>query len=286
MVVFKRELMRKFLYLPTVLLFIAGASAQSVVITEINYNCSLYFVPDDWAELYNNTNDAIDLSAWMFTDEVDTHGFVLPQNTFLDSGGFILVCADTVAFKSYFPGVQNYFGNFEFGLSGGGELLRLYNAQGNLIDYVIYDDQPPWPTEPDGHGPTLELIDPSLPNTEPENWRSSLLPYGSPGLENGWVGVAPNPSPAEMRADYQLLSAYPNPFNPVVNLIFHLPKAENVSLAIFDVKGREVSKLMSERCSPGVYQITFDAAHFPSGMYFARLIAGDFRQTQKLLLVK
>ena len=40
--------------------------------------------------------------------------------------------------------------------------------------------------EPDGNGPPLELIDPSLPNEDPENWRASIAPHGSPGQENGW----------------------------------------------------------------------------------------------------
>ena len=51
-----------------------------------------------------------------------------------------------------------------FGFSGQGELIRLYDHTGLLIDTVHYDDNLPWPDEPDGNGPTLELISPLLDN--------------------------------------------------------------------------------------------------------------------------
>ena len=79
--------------------------------------------------------------------------------------------------------VDNIIGEFDFGLSGDGELLQLFNNSGNLIDFVDYNDSYPWPTEPDGNGPTLELIDPESDNSLSENWSFSNE-YGTPGLIN------------------------------------------------------------------------------------------------------
>jgi hypothetical protein len=52
-----------------------------------------------------------------------------------------------------------------FDFSGGGELIRLYNGNGVLIDQVLYDDSGPWPEEADGNGPTLELINQNFDNS-------------------------------------------------------------------------------------------------------------------------
>ena len=86
-------------------------------------------------------------------------------------------------FSQFFPGVTNVIGDFGFGLSGGGELLRLFDANEQLVDQVEYNDIYPWPTEPDGTGPTLELINPYVENDIASNWVSSIA-NGSPGSVN------------------------------------------------------------------------------------------------------
>ncbi|MBU1650754.1 T9SS type A sorting domain-containing protein [bacterium] len=82
------------------------------------------------------------------------------------------------------------------------------------------------------------------------------------------------------------LMAYPNPFNPETRLVFTLPEAEQVSLTVFDVSGRVVTTLYNGLYQAGTYEATFGASHLPSGIYFTKLSAGDFTQTQKLMLVK
>ena len=66
----------------------------------------------------------------------------------------------------------------DFGFSANGELLRLYNSEGLLIDTVHYGNDDPWPPEANGLGPTLELIKPSLDNAQPETgWRQPLTAH-------------------------------------------------------------------------------------------------------------
>ena len=57
-------------------------------------------------------------------------------------------------------------GPIGFGFAGSGELLRLFNAQGQLVDSVRYDDQSPWPTAADGQGASLALVNPLLDNAQ------------------------------------------------------------------------------------------------------------------------
>ena len=78
----------------------------------------------------------------------------------------------------------------------------------------------------------------------------------------------------------------PNPFNPSTVISFELRVASLVKLVVYDIQGREVARLVDGFQPAGTYQRTFDGSQLASGVYFARLTAGDFKQTQKLLLVK
>ena len=157
--------------------------ATNLVINEINYNSSNDFDPDDWVELYNPTDENINIGNWVFKDEDNDHNFTIPENTILNSGEYLVLCTDSYSFSALFPSVINYIGDFDFGLSAGGELIRLIDADGNLVDAVEYDDSDPWPIEADGAGPTLELLGSFLDNSLAENWVASEG-YGSPGGVN------------------------------------------------------------------------------------------------------
>ncbi|MDP6133329.1 MAG: CotH kinase family protein, partial [Candidatus Marinimicrobia bacterium] len=104
-----------------------------IVINEINYNSASDFDTDDWVELYNNSDSSINISDWQFKDSDDSNVFTIPSNTVLQDSGLLVLCKDTTSFKSLFPDVENYMGNFDFGLSGGGELIRLYDQQGQIV---------------------------------------------------------------------------------------------------------------------------------------------------------
>jgi photosystem II stability/assembly factor-like uncharacterized protein len=84
----------------------------------------------------------------------------------------------------------------------------------------------------------------------------------------------------------QLLESYPNPFNATTTLAYHLPASGLVSLRIFDLLGREVAVLKDGFVSSGNYQATFNGDNLSSGIYFARLEAGAFSQTMKMVLLK
>ena len=59
-----------------------------------------------------------------------------------------------------------------------------------------------------------------------------------------------------------------------------------ISLKIYDILGKEISTLVNEQLQPGVYEVEFDGSNLPSGVYFYRLIAGDFIATKKMLIIK
>ncbi|MBC8204469.1 MAG: T9SS type A sorting domain-containing protein, partial [FCB group bacterium] len=82
------------------------------------------------------------------------------------------------------------------------------------------------------------------------------------------------------------LSAAPNPFNAKTVISFELRASSEVSLIVYDVQGRKIQSLVTGHLSLGAHEVVWNAEGMSSGIYFARLEAGDFTQTQKLLLIK
>ncbi|MBL7190534.1 T9SS type A sorting domain-containing protein, partial [bacterium] len=78
----------------------------------------------------------------------------------------------------------------------------------------------------------------------------------------------------------------PNPFNPETVITFELSSASMVKLSIYDIQGREAARLIDGMMSEGRHESVFKGADLPSGVYFAKLRAGDFIRTQKMLLLK
>ena len=87
-------------------------------------------------------------------------------------------------------------------------------------------------------------------------------------------------------SSFILHPSYPNPFNPETVISFELPVASFVELVVYDIQGREVARLVDGLQPAGVYEAVFDGSQLASGVYFARLTANNFHQTQKLLLIK
>jgi hypothetical protein len=83
-----------------------------------------------------------------------------------------------------------------------------------------------------------------------------------------------------------LLQNYPNPFNPQTKISFSVPKESFITLKIFDVLGRELTTLANEKKPVGEYTVTWNADNVPSGMYFYKLLAGDFVEIKKMVLMK
>ena len=156
-----------------------------IVINEINYNSAVNFDPEDWIEIYCRQG-TIDLSGWILKDNSDVHQYLIPDGITIGSGEYLVIAEDTTAFRSMFPQVVPVIGGFDFGFNADGDEVRLFDEYGILIDCVIYDDEYPWPVEPDGSGSTLELIDHSQPNFCSENWLAStvVFPHGTPGSCN------------------------------------------------------------------------------------------------------
>lgn len=81
-------------------------------------------------------------------------------------------------------------------------------------------------------------------------------------------------------------TAYPNPFNPSARLEFRLQQPDRVRIAVFDVLGREVARLVDDRLEAGAHAFTFDGTRLSSGIYFAQMRTSSGILTQKIILQK
>jgi hypothetical protein len=79
---------------------------------------------------------------------------------------------------------------------------------------------------------------------------------------------------------------YPNPFNPSTSIQYAISSRQFVSLKVYDVLGNEIATLVNEEKQAGSYEVEFDGAGLPSGIYFYRLQAGSFIETKKMILIK
>jgi hypothetical protein len=259
-------------------------SAPEVVINEINYHSADNFDTGDWIELLCMALGPVDLGGYVFKDEEDEHAFTIPEGTILDPGEFLVLCRDLAEFEQLFPEVGTAIGDLEFGLGNGGEQLRLFDSWGNQVDELRYDDVPPWPVEPDGEGPTLELMYPGGDNAHPASWAASEE-HGTPGAENSCLDGLAIPDGSTPAAT-AILGAWPNPFNPAVSLSIALGKAGRLRLTIHDIQGREVARPAEGLFESGHHDIIWRAEGLASGVYLACLESEGVTDTWKLILLR
>jgi len=83
-----------------------------------------------------------------------------------------------------------------------------------------------------------------------------------------------------------LLQNYPNPFNPSTTIPYTIHARCAVTLAVYDVLGREVAFLVREEQEAGRHEVRFDGSGVAGGVYIYRIRAGDFVQARKLLIIR
>jgi hypothetical protein len=107
---------------------------------------------------------------------------------------------------------------------------------------------------------------------------------GAYEYQNG-MGIKNN-SPDSNIKKYFLFQNHPNPFNPNTITKYQIPELSFVILKVFDLMGNEIATLVEEEKPVGKYEVNWYAENLASGVYFYQLVAGDFKQTKKMLLLR
>ncbi len=172
-------------------------SVSSILLNEIMYHPASEDAREEFLELWNRGSTSVNLRDWQFASGVH---WTFPDIE-LEAGEYLVIAADTERFRALYPDVARVLGNWEGRLSNQGEKLQLLDAGGRVVHEVRYSDDGDWSmrvrapvdyghrgwiwqSPADGGGSSLELVNPSLPNEEGQNWLPSRTTGGTPGQAN------------------------------------------------------------------------------------------------------
>lgn len=261
-------------------IFFVDDTDPKIVINEINYNSHPSYDSGQWIELFNYSEDSIDISNWCFSGDNDMQKYKFSKGTIIPANSFIILSNDIEKFTMFFPNLNCELHNFNFKINRSGELLRLYNNLGRLIDSLHYSPYSPWPSQANKMGSSLELINPELDNSIAHNWTSSIR-YGSPCNESQTIDTL-----IENKRD-SLLIAYPNPFSESCHISYFAKHAMNILINIYDISGKIVFTKQHFPLLSGFYTFTWDASNFNKGVYFISLIENKIMlKTIRVVLIK
>lgn len=217
-----------------------------LVISKIHYHPMGYWGIDgdhfEFIEITNNGDDNVDLTGVYFRELGITYRF--PNGSHIAPREAILLCSDSLAFIDYYKNTP--FGQYSHKLSNKSENLVLADAWGNIIDEVHYADSEPWPTEPDGNGPYLELKNLDSDNSLAENWT-----FG-----DDLTGI-------KQFSENQNIALYPNPTSGKVHII----ATDNpIRCQVLDLMGNILQETTSSS-----RDFDLDLSRLPSGMYIIKV---------------
>ena len=260
-------------------------SDQGIVITEVMANpASVSDSYGEWFEVLNTTDSTIDMHGWSIKDlDGDEHQLTSGQATIPILSGEYLILAKN-GNQTQNGGVNvNYVYN-GYSLSNSEDEVILVDASGAIVDEVHYSNG--WPFS---SGVSMEIHDPFNDNALIENWFSSTISYGdgdtgSPGIP--FDGTLETEEILLSPSNFDLVSLYPNPFNPEVTIQVNVGEPGELNIDIFNLSGRRVKTLANSTIGVGSYSFKWNSSNNSSGMYFFKLTIGETVMIRKALLLK
>jgi len=120
--------------------------------------------------------------------------------------------------------------------------------------------------------------EPTTLKLDPNNWILKRV------RQKAWDGIGQQ---TELIAKkFTLSQNYPNPFNPSTTIDFTLPKSKFVELKVYNILGKEVAELVSNKLRAGLHQYQFNCNDLASGVYYYQLVAGEYREVKKMILLR
>ena len=205
----------------------------------------------EFIQIDNNSDDDIDLTGIYLRELGITYNF--PNGSHLAARDALVLCSDSLAYIQYYNKLP--FGEYQRKLSNKSEKIVLADAWGNVIDEVHYSDSEPWPTEPDGNGPYLKLIDLELDNSLAENWTYSTEYDNADEISDNKLAV------------------FPNPANGMLNIV---TKKHIISTEIIDLYGRIIARFSDN---------TINVSTLPNGYYNIRITTDEEVVVSKVCVI-
>jgi len=256
---------------------------NNLIINEICFKPYDLFDTGDWTEIYNPTDADMNLIGYTLKDMGDNL-FKIEKDIIIKSHNYYVIAQDTSKLKALFPNCKNFTGNFNFGLGSDEDKVILLDNLNNVVNEVHYNSD--WGLNTYFVGKTLSLKNPTLDNSEAENWALSEN-YGTPGYINDIYTIVED-NKSSIPADFVLEQNYPNPFNPNTTISFSLANNSDIELSVFNLLGQKIEVLYNGILNKGNYSYNFNAGNLTSGVYFYTLNIKDKNKTitKKMLLLK
>lgn len=280
---------------------------------------------DEFVELINISADDVDLTGWRLGDDEEL-SFTFPDGYVIKSGQIVTIFSggnitgvpgfnvNPTKSKVFVSDVIDRLGN---GLNNTDEAILLVSADGTEDMYVqigarIFKGDPfmksaegidfeirfdaqdsTWNNNsitlyPDGD---LSEDDPYVQHKTVALNDSCYSPGQTVDFQNSIVVNVIDDSELGLPESFALHSNFPNPFNPETTIRFDIPNQSNVSLAIYDILGKKIAELADTDYNAGYYQLRWNGRDsrgqiVPAGVYFYRIQADNFTQTNKMILLK
>gem|GEM_PF-991153 len=171
--------------------------APNVLINEIMYrpedNKPASLDSGEWIELFNPGNTAVNISNWQVRHDGTTYTF--PNGASIAANGYAVGVSNINIFATAYPNTPNTYQLDGLRLDNGGGRVELRSIADCPADVLRYGDSSPWPSAPDGPGPSLALLASTLDNADPANWAESSNLGGTPSGANFPGGAAPCATP-------------------------------------------------------------------------------------------
>ena len=240
----------------------ANVTVPALVISQINYNPQTVTSPiaytsndQEFIQITNNSSVTVNLSG-IYMSQLGT-SYQFPYNSTIAAGNSVYLASNTAVFQNRFGLVA--FGQFTRNLSNKSQNLVLSDAFGNEIDKVEYFDTAPWPTDPDGNGSYLQLINNNLDNN----------------LASSWVATSNSLNNIEFVDQNIQLQIYPNPANEIITIKSN-EKLDKIE--IIDVSGKMVfSKKTND------FETNANINNLSAGLYFIKVFSQNKIKTTKFI---
>ncbi|MFT4525334.1 MAG: hypothetical protein ACI85F_001487 [Bacteroidia bacterium] len=260
-----------------------SANQSNILVSEISYHQISGNLSKDWIELYNSSSATIDLSHSTIKDGNNYNSFTIPAGTALSADSYLVVARDLEAFSAQYPGVTNVVqGSFNWGLSSGGDNIRIWDVNGLPIANFRYDSQAPWPSAANGFGPTAEFDISQSDQSDGNNWFEGCN-GGSPGT--AYVDCDLNVEELSSLS----FNVRPSVGNGLIIVDLFVRGSETIQIELTDMGGRKVANLEPKnQLHSGRHQLNFNLADFgvENGFYLINVKGETGIRTERIVLAR
>ena len=164
------------------LTLLCSSPVSAVIISEVMYHPQTDETHGEYVEIYNETVARMDLGRWQFTEGIH---YTFPEGYVLQPRSYLVIARDPATLMTSY-GITNVVGPYTGALNNASDHIILRDPSGGIMAEVDYEDGGKWPVAADGAGHSLAKYNMRGDPMDPDNWRASPRPRGTPGADNGF----------------------------------------------------------------------------------------------------